>query len=136
MTWLLDTNVLIALARARPSAVDERVLARFRATPLAEMSVSSVTVAELWYGAVNSADPARRLAVWRRLLDQLTVAGLDRRGGEIAGRLRHALRHAPIGERDLFIAATALAHGCGVVTANVREFSRVPGLAVEDWTAG
>jgi len=61
---------------------------------------------------------------------------VDRPAGERAGELRYALRHAPIGERDLFIAATALAHGYGVVTANVREFSRVPGLAVEDWTAG
>ncbi len=53
----------------------------------------------------------------------------------IAGELRHARRRAPIGQNDLHIVATALANGRAMVTANVREFARVPGLAVEDWTA-
>ncbi len=48
-------------------------------------------------------------------------------------RLRYALRHAPIGERDLLIAAIALANRLVVVTHNVKEFSRVPDLVVEDW---
>ena len=50
-------------------------------------------------------------------------------------RLRHALRHSPIGERDLFIAATAMSRRLTVVTANLSEFLRVPGLQVEDWAS-
>ena len=61
------------------------------------------------------------------------VLAFDREAAEVHGDLRHALRHNPIGERDLLLASIAFARGLTVVTANVREFRRVPGLAVEDW---
>ena len=115
------------------------VVGRFTAVPLATLAVSSVSVAELWYGAAGDVQPDARRAKLERLLAPLPILDLDRRAAEIAGQLRHTLRHTlrhgPIGPHDVFIAATALAHGYGVVTANVREFSRVPGLAIEDWTA-
>lgn len=131
MTWLLDTNVLVHIGRGQPRAV----VARYRATLPGETAVSSVTVAELWYGVARDADPEVRRAKWETVLLPLRVVDFDRAAAEVHGRLRHELRHAPIGDRDLYIAATAVAHGYTVVTANVREFARVPGLAVEDWTA-
>ena len=132
MRWLLDTNVGIHIVRGYPAAV----ALWYDLVPKAELGVASVTVAELWHGAAADANPPARRARWMHFLDPLAVVPFDRRAAEIAGDLRHALRHTPIGGSDLFIAATALANGCGVVTANVREFARVPGLAVEDWTAG
>lgn len=131
MNWVLDTNVLIQLARRHPRSVVDRYVT----VPLETLAVSSVSVAELWYGAAADVQPEARRAKLDRLVAPLRVLDLDRHAAEIAGALRHALRHAPIGPHDVFIAATALAHGYGVVTANVREFARVPGLAVEDWTA-
>ncbi|GJG85752.1 ribonuclease VapC [Gemmatimonadetes bacterium T265] len=131
MNWVLDTNVLIHLARRHPTSV----VARYTAVPVERLAVSSVSVAELWYGAAGDARPEARRAKLDHLLAPLRVPDLDRRAAEIAGQLRYTLRHAPVGQNDVYIAATALAHGCGVVTANVREFSRVPGPAVEDWTA-
>ncbi|MBI4543661.1 MAG: hypothetical protein HY703_00520 [Gemmatimonadetes bacterium] len=58
---------------------------------------------------------------------------LDRRAAELHGGLRFTLRHQPIGERDLLIAAIAIANDIRLVTANTGEFRRVPGLRVEDW---
>lgn len=131
MNWVLDTNVLIHLARRYPTSV----VARYTSVPIEQLAVSSVSIAELWYGAAGDVRPEARRAKLNQLLAPLRVLNLDRRVAEVAGELRHALRRSPIGQNDVYIAATALAHGCGVVTANVREFARVPGLAVEDWTA-
>ena len=58
----------------------------------------------------------------------------DRAAAELHAELRYGLRHAPIGERDLLIAATAVAHGVILVTGNAAAFNRVRGLQVEDWT--
>ena len=131
MRWLLDTNVVIQVVRGYPTVVTRR----YKQQPTTDLGVATVTVAELWHGAAKDADPSARRARWERFLESLAVVPFDRRAAELAGDLKHALRHTPIGGSDLFIAATALANGCGVVTANVREFARVPGLAVEDWTS-
>jgi tRNA(fMet)-specific endonuclease VapC len=129
-TWLLDTNALIHAVRGRPPRVREEI--RRRAP--SDIAVSSVTVAELWYGAEKHADASIKHAAWARVLAPYDVLSFDRAAAEHHGRLRYALRHAPIGERDLFIAAIAIANRLIVVTQNTSEFSRVPDLVVEDWS--
>lgn len=129
MIWLLDTSTIVAALR-RHAAVRRRLAG---ASP-DDLAVPSVAVAELAYGAERSADPGRARVVWRAFVDPYPVVPFDRAAAEEHGRVRFALRARPIGERDLFIAATALAHGLTVVTHNTREFERVPGLAVEDWS--
>jgi tRNA(fMet)-specific endonuclease VapC len=130
-TWLLDTNALIQSVSGRPP----RVRAELRRRSPAEVTLCSVTVAELWYGAAKHADPARKRAAWMRVLAPFDVLPFDRAAAEHHAEIRYALRHNPIGERDLFIAAIAVANGLRVVTHNTREFKRVPGLVVEDWSA-
>ena len=130
MNWLLDTNVLIHAQRGVPEAVRRRL----REVEPHRAAISSVTVAELWYGIERSPEPERKREAWTRLIAPYEILPFDRAAGEIHGQLRFALRHHPIGERDLLIAAIALANDRTVVTANVGEFSRVPGLRVEDWT--
>ncbi len=130
MIWLLDTNTVVYAIRARPAAVRARL---GRVSP-DDVRVSAITVAELWYGAQRSTEPARRRAVFEAFLDPYEILSFDRAAGEEHGRLRHRLRHEPIGERDLLIAAIAVANGLAVVSRNVREFGRVPGLSVEDWS--
>lgn len=129
MTWLLDTNVLIHAQRGRPAAVRRRL----RAVSPDSVVISTVTVAELWYGIARSEDPDRKREVWSRLLAPFEVLAFDPAAAELHGGLRFALRHHPTGERELLIAAIALANDLTVVTANTREFRRVPGLRVEDW---
>jgi len=127
--WLLDTNVLIHAQRGRPEAVRRRLQA---ASP-DDVAISTITVAELWYGIARSDDPDAKRENWSRFLAPFDVLSFDRAAAELHGGLRFALRHHPIGERDLLIAAVALANDLAVVTANIGEFRRVPGLHVEDW---
>jgi tRNA(fMet)-specific endonuclease VapC len=130
MAWLLDTNILIFAARDRPKVVRSRLQSQ---SP-DDVAVSSIAIAELWYGAEKSEDPERKREAWRAFLEPYPVLPFDRAAAQEHARIRHALRHAPIGERDLLVAAIAAANGFRVVTNNVAEFGRVPGLTVEDWS--
>lgn len=130
MTWLLDTNALIHAQRGRPAAVRAHLQAR---SP-EEVAVSAISIAELWYGAAKHADPAGKRELWNQFLDPYAVYAFDRTAAEIHGDLRFQLRHNPIGDRDLLIAAIALANDLTLVTSNMREFGRVSALRVEDWT--
>jgi tRNA(fMet)-specific endonuclease VapC len=129
-TWLVDTNALIHAVRGRPPRVREEL--RRRAP--SDVAVSSVTVAELWYGAEKHSDASTKRAAWAGVLAPYDVLPFDRAAAEHHARLRYALRHAPIGERDLLIAAIAIANRLIVVTQNTSEFGRVPDLVVQDWT--
>jgi len=100
-----------------------------------DVAVSSITVAELWYGAEKSADPERKREAWATVLAPFQVVAFDRNAAEHHARIRYLLRRRPIGERDLLVASIALAYDLTLVTHNAEEFSRVPGLRVEDWVA-
>jgi tRNA(fMet)-specific endonuclease VapC len=132
MKWLLDTNVLIHAQRGEPAAVRRRMQEQ---SP-SDLALSAVTIAELWYGALRSADPDVKRSLWSRVVEPYEVLHFDRAAAELHAEVRYELRHTPIGERDLLIAASALAHGLIVVTSNTSEFSRIRRLHVEDWTAG
>ena len=111
------------------------LLARIRATPLAELGISAITAAELYYGAARS---ARRdsLTATTVLLESLQTFPFDSDAARAYGLLNAELRSQGrgIGELDTLIASHALALGATLITNNVREFKRVPGLLVEDWT--
>ena len=128
MIRLLDTDVLVDVLRGRGATRD-----RLAAGSPDGFRVSSVAVAELAYGALLSREPARAGLAWRALLEPLEVIPFDAAAATHHAELRLALRSTPIGERDLIVAATATAHGMTVVTRNLREFDRVPGLVVEVW---
>ena len=129
---LLDTNLCIHVIRHRP----QPVLRRFEDYGIGEVGVSSVTVAELRYGAEKSSRPEQNLEALGRFLLPLEVLAF---GGEAAaayGRVRAVLGRdgTPIGPLDTLIAAHAVSVSVTLVTNNTREFQRVPGLEVEDWT--
>ena len=130
MIWLLDTNVLIHAVRGHPPAVR----ARLQQESPDDVAVSSVTVAELWYGAEKSDTPERKREAWATVLAPFQVVAFDRGAAEHHARIRYLLRRTPIGERDLLIASIALASDLTLVT-HAAEFSRVPKLRVADWTA-
>lgn len=130
MIRLLDTTVIVDALRG--NAVVRRRLAEHSPDDIA---VPSVAIAELAYGAERSKDPERARLIWREFVEPFVVVPFDRPSAEHHGRIRFELRASPIGERDLLIAATAMAYQLTVVTSNTREFFRVPGLRVEDWRA-
>lgn len=133
MTYLLDTNACIRYLNGRGVGVLEHM----RRTATSEIAVCSVVKLELFYGAMRSQDPRRTLEKQDRFLDQFVSLPLDdvaaNRGAEIRATL--ARIGQPIGPYDLLIAAIAIANDLTLVTHNVAEFSRVPGLRFEDWEA-
>jgi tRNA(fMet)-specific endonuclease VapC len=130
----LDTNVVIAVLKKEPAHLVRRFA---RELSQGALAVSSIVLFELRYGVANSSRPgenAERLAVF--LEAPISILPFEADDAEEAGELRAELKRAgmPIGPYDLLIAAQARRRGARLVTANVREFSRVPGLIVEDWS--
>ena len=130
MRFMLDTNICIYAIKHRPP----QVLAALRQHEAAGLGVSSITVAELEFGAAKSGS-ARNQAALQQFLEPLEVADFDRAAAAAYGRLRAQLESAgtPVGPLDTQIAAQALALGVTLVSNNLREFARVPGLRVVNW---
>jgi tRNA(fMet)-specific endonuclease VapC len=95
--------------------------------------VSVVTIAELACGSLKHANPEVHRRAWETFVAAFEVVTFDEAAARTHAEVRYALRSAPIGERDLLIAAIALPRKLVVVTHNLREFRRVPRLRVEDW---
>jgi len=129
--YLLDTNACIRILNGTsPSLTD-----RLRVVPRSIVRLSSVVKAELLYGARRSSRVSENLRLLERFFDTIASLPFDDRCAEEYGLLREELDRAgtPIGPNDLLIAATARAHHAVLVTHNVREFSRVADLRLEDW---
>ena len=131
MKYLLDTNICIYVIRQKPA----EVLARFRSFQAADLGVSAVTVSELYYGISKSTRPERNRESLTKFLFPLGVVDYGEEAAYFYGQIRRELelKGRIIGPMDLMIAAHALSLGLPVVTNNTREFTRVPGLAVENW---
>ncbi|MBI1790576.1 MAG: type II toxin-antitoxin system VapC family toxin [Acidobacteria bacterium] len=133
MRYLLDTNICIYVAKRKPAGVASRM----RALRPGDVGMSVITYLELVYGACKSERHAENLAVIEQLRGIIPVQPLDDSVAKHYGLLRTALerRGSPIGPYDLIIAAHALSRGLTLVTNNVKEFSRVDGLRLENWAA-
>ena len=128
--YLLDTNILSDLVRSPAGRIAQRIEALGEET----VCTSLVVTAELRFGALKKGSK-RLSAQIEAVLSALDILPLEEPVDERYAGLRLALERAgtPIGGNDMLIAAHALALGLTLVTANAREFSRVPGLAVENW---
>lgn len=132
LTYLLDTNVLIMLLRHRAEALRPRLRAAG-----GRLAVSTISVAELEHGVARSTVPEHDGARMESLLSLVEVLPFDRSAAHHAGRIDAQLARlgTPIEPYDVLIAGQARSRGLIVVTNNIREFSRVPGLECEDWSA-
>lgn len=130
MIHVLDTNILSKAFSGRSLPARQRLLA---ADP-ALLAIPTIVIAEIHFGILKSDDPAQMRERWNRFLSPFPRLVFDEAAAIEHARLRWALRHQPIGERDLVIAAVATAHQATVVTNNRCEFDRVPDLRVEDWS--
>ena len=131
----LDTNVVIAYLKGEPRSLVARIERELLQDALA---LPAVALFELHYGVAKSARRAEntsRIAIFLQL--PVTILPFDAEDAEEAGDIRAALERAgtPIGAYDVLIAAQARRRGATLVTANEREFARVPGLRTEDWAA-
>ena len=128
---LLDTSICIYVARSHPATVARRFT---RAAP-GSLGISIITWGELCFGAAKSNDPSRAHSLLKQFSRVVQVVPLTPEAGPHYGEVRASLQRAgtPIGNNDLWIAAHALALGVPLVSNNVREFERVPGLKLENW---
>ena len=136
MAYLLDTNVCIALINGSSPPVRARFAKAVESRE--PVWIPSVCVYELWYGVAKSVQKQANALRLQKFLDGpvqlLEFEGEDaRHAGEIRNRLERSGR--PIGAYDVLIAGQALHHKLTLVTANTREFARVPGLLWQDWAA-
>lgn len=132
LTHLLDTNICVAVIRLRSN----RVLARLQKMTPGSLGVSVITVSELEFGAAKSQNPQRNRLALEQFLLPLEILEYDSAAAIHYGNVRAQLENAgtPIGPLDTLIAAHARSLNAALVTNNLSEFRRVPGLLVEDWT--
>lgn len=130
MRYMLDTNICIYAIKNRP----ESVLAALRQHEAAGIGISSISVAELYFGVAKSGSE-KNLRALRHFLQALEVADFDGAAAEAYGTVRQQLEAAgtPIGPLDTQIAAHALSLGVVLVSNNTHEFARVAGLQLENW---
>ena len=132
--YMLDTDTCIFLMRGESPVLAEKV----QSVPLQQQVMSAVTFAELTYGVQASAAPKRKQnqAVLDSLALHLAVLDWPQEAAQHYAEIRVDLkkRGAQLGAADLMIAAHARAMGATVVTNNVKDFGRVKGLQVENWT--
>ena len=130
LKYLLDTNMVIYVLKRRPI----EVLSRFNDNA-GRMAMSAITLAELYHGAEKSAKVAQNLEVVEEFASLVQVLAYNAKASQHYGAIRSQLEKAvqPIGVNDLHIAAHARSEGLVVVTNNTSEFSRIPGLMVENW---
>ena len=129
--YLLDTNACIRILNNSSAPL----VVRLRQHRPDEIAVCAVVKAELLYGAQRSSRVAGNLRLLDRFFEPFYSFPFDDSCAQNYSRIRAELARlgTPIGPYDLMIAATAVANNRTLVTANTREFGRVPGLAIENW---
>jgi len=131
MRFLLDTNICIYIIKRKP----QKVFDKFQTLEIFDIGISSVTIAELEYGVYKSQRQQQNRAALIQFLITLPVVPFDERSTQTYGQIRAGLEGQGIvvGPMDLLIASQAISLGLTLVTNNVRELSRIPGLTLENW---
>jgi tRNA(fMet)-specific endonuclease VapC len=131
--FLLDTNIVSYWMRG-----DQKILNKLKKHKPYELSLSTITLAEILYGIRKSnIKKKERLYKIESICSQLHIFSFDKTAADRYGTIRVYLesRGIPISERDLQIASIAMANNLIVITHNVKEFERISGLIFEDWAA-
>jgi tRNA(fMet)-specific endonuclease VapC len=132
MRYLLDTNICIGAMRSHP-----KIIARMGAVSPADCAISTITIYELYTGVEKCVNPAKERAKVDIVIQTFAELSFNAMAATQAAWVRAFLeaRGQAIGPYDTLLAGQALVLGLIMVSANVNEFSRVPGLTVENWQA-
>ncbi len=132
MKYMLDTNICIYAIKNKPVGV----LGRIMKHDSSDICISSITYAELMHGVEKSQAREKNTIAMQLFLMPFTILDFDANAACEYGDIRATLesRGQVIGQMDMLIAAHARSAKLTVVTNNTREFCRVDGLSVEDWT--
>ena len=131
MRYMLDTNICIYVIKHKP----ETVFQKLQNTNPEDVCISSVTYAELVHGVEKSAAAEKNRLALSMFLANMEILGFDVEAADCYGKIRADLekKGTPIGPLDMMIAGHAQSLGYTVVTNNVKEFSRVSALRIENW---
>ncbi len=131
MRYMLDTNICIYAIKHKP----EKVFQKLQEVEPEDVCVSSVTYAELVHGVEKSAAVEKNRLALFMLLANIEILDFDVDAADCYGKIRADLekKGTPIGSLDMMIIGHAMSMGCTMVTNNVKEFSRVPDLKIENW---
>ena len=131
MKYLLDTNIIAYIINERPP----EVISKFLSLSKDEIFISSIVVAELWYGVAKSHKKEQNKIALEEFLAPLTIVDFDFTAAKFYGLIRADLeaKGLIIGSNDILIASHALSLGLILVTNNTKEFERVNGLKLENW---
>lgn len=132
MIYFLDTNICIYALKGTYPKIQSHIESH---TP-SEISIPSIVLAELYYGAAKSTAREKVIQRLQEFIAPLHIVAFNSRSAMAYGTIRAELESMGrvIGPNDLVVAATTLGNGGTLVTHNVKEFSAVPGLRIEDWT--
>ncbi len=131
MKFLLDTNICIYIIKKKPP----QVLKKFKTFKINDLGISSITLAELEFGVQLSAYPEQNQEALSQFIGPLEILPFDDRAAISYGKVRAYLqqRGLKIGAMDMLIAAQAKSLSIPLVTNNLKEFKRIPGLLLENW---
>ena len=132
MKYMMDTNICIYAIKNKSESVIRKILSQ---NP-EDLCISVVTYAELMHGVEKSQAVEKNRIAMSLFLSAITVLDFDGEAAEAYGQIREELERkgTPIDPMDLLIAGHARSQGLILVTNNTREFARVTGLRIEDWT--
>lgn len=134
MEYLLDTNICIYIIKKKPIIV----LEKFKTFPLGSVGISTISLAELQFGIRKSLFPDKNLIALNQFIIPLEIIDFDYNATVEYGLIRAKLEKngTPIGSLDTLIGAHAKSRGLTIVTNNEKEFQRIEGLKIENWTKG
>lgn len=132
MKYMLDTNICIYAIKHKP----DTVIKKFLSHDPEELCISAITYAELMHGVEKSMAVEKNRIAMSLFLSPITILQFDERAAEEYGRIKAELekKGTPIDPMDTLIASHTKSRGLIIVTNNTREFNRVAGLTIEDWT--
>jgi len=131
--FLLDTDIVIYWLKNRYPSIDRKI----KQNGSSALRLSSITVAELYFGAYNSVKKEENLRMAENLFEILKIVSFDETCGEHFGKIKALLksRGQIISDSDIFIAATAVSNNFTLVTNNEKHFRRIENLETENWTS-
>lgn len=131
MPYLLDTSICIYFLNKS----SENIIARMKSLSPADIKLSSITVAELFFGAEKSKAKKKNQTIVEAFTNNFEQIPFDNKCCRNYAEIRASLEKKgfPIGPNDLLIVSISLAHNMTLITNNVKEFKRVKGLTIENW---
>lgn len=131
MRYLLDTNICIYIIKKKP----ESVIKKFEKLKVGSIAISTITLSELYFGVAKSSKPDENLIALQEFISPLEILDFTISDSVIYGKIRNSLekKGLPIGAMDLLIASIAKSNDLILVTNNVKEFSRIEDLKIENW---